>query len=170
MSGRRNLIWGSRILLRTRQRRLRAQFEGLLPVYAQQFAMILGKPVEFEIEWESVKGGMEGMGNLLNAGLTPTVGGLAILASDPKKKLQAHTMISKVILRQAATASEHGFSLKNSTLTYSAALMPGVAPMDPQLAALLLGTVLKSGGLAKRVGAKSRAKAAPKKKPPKRKK
>ena len=126
----------------------------------QQCAMILGKAVTFAIEWESLTGGVEGMGMLLNAGLTPVIGGLAILLADAKRKEQAQGAISRVVLRQASGASEHGFTLKGGTLTYAVVLSPAMPTMEPQLAATLLGRVLDSQGLARRVGAKMRKGAA----------
>ena len=143
---------------------VRKQFEQVLPVYAQQCAMILGKAVTFGIEWESLTGGVEAMGMLLNAGLTPVIGGLAILLSDAKRKQQAQEAISRVVLRQTMAGSEHGFTLKDGTLTYAVMVSPAMPTMDPQLAATLLGTVLDTQTRARRVGAKTRKAAKPAKK------
>ena len=146
---------------------VRRQLEAVLPAYAQQCTMILGKGVTFGIEWESLTGGVEAMGMLLNAGLTPMLGGLAILLNDAKRKQQAQEAISRVVLRQAAGASEHGFTLRNGILTYAVLVSPAMPTMEPQLAATLLGTVLDTQGLANRVGAKTRKAAKPAKKKPK---
>ena len=143
---------------------MRKQLEAVLPAYAQQCTMMLGTGVTFGIEWESLTGGVEVMGMLLNAGLTPVLGGLAILMSDAKRKAQAQEAISRVVLRQAAGASEHGFTLREGTLRYAVMVSPAMPTMDPQLAATLLGRVLDAQGVARRVGAKTRKGTTPAKK------
>ena len=143
---------------------VRKQLEAVLPAYAQQCTMMLGKGVTFGIEWESLTGGVEAMGMLLNAGLTPVLGGLAILMSDAKRKAQAQEAISRVVLRQAAAGGEHGFTLREGTLRYAVMVSPAMPTMDPQLAATLLGRVLDAQGVARRVGAKTRKGTTPAKK------
>ncbi len=142
---------------------MRDQMNAALPIYAAQFEQLLGKPIPFEIDWNSLDGDALAIGELLNAGLTPILGGLSILGSDAEIRRRIHTLIKKITLRRAAAAPHHGFTLEKSTLVYSAFLSKVIPATDPQLAATLLRTMLVDAPSPQSPAAK---KTPPKKSPP----
>jgi hypothetical protein len=151
---------------------MQAQINAMLPAYAQQCTMLLNKPVPFEIEWPTVDHNPEVIGLLLNASLTPLLGGIALLAQDKIRCAQLHTLLDRILIRQAHAPTEHGFAFDAGVLSFSAYLSPGMPPMDPQLAASLLGAVLNNVSAGKSAKPKKAAprskKPGPKKKPKKR--
>jgi hypothetical protein len=150
---------------------MQAQINAMLPAYAQQCTMLLNKPVPFEIEWPTVDHNPEVIGLLLNASLTPLLGGIALLAQDKIRCAQLHTLLDRILIRQAHAPTEHGFAFDAGVLSFSAYLSPGMPPMDPQLAASLLGAVLNNVSAGKSAKPKKAAprskKPGPKKKPKK---
>jgi hypothetical protein len=150
---------------------MQAQINAMLPAYAQQCTMLLNKPVPFEIEWPTVDHNPEVIGLLLNASLTPLLGGIALLAQDKIRCAQLHTLLDRILIRQAHAPTEHGFAFDAGVLSFSAYLSPGMPPMDPQLAASLLGAVLNKASAGKSAKPKKAAprskKPGPKKKPKK---
>lgn len=154
-------------------RQMQIQIDAMLPAYAQQCTLLLKKPVAFAIDWNTVDPRPEVIGMLLNASLSPVLGGIALLTQDKIRHAQLHTLLERVLIRQAHIPTDHGFAFDAGTLRFTAFLSPTMPPMDPQLAATLLGVLFNNASSGKSEKPKKSAprskKPGPKKGPKKKK-
>ena len=124
--------------------------QATLPTYAQQLQMMSGKAMPLEIAWETLEKKPEAVGELLNAALTPVLGGFAFLGQDTAMRAAIGELVNKVLVRKAGGPGEHGFALKDGVLIYSAFLASGMPMMDPQTAAGILRAILSTAKQARR--------------------
>jgi hypothetical protein len=160
--------------------RLRTEMEGVLSSYGPQLEAMLGKALRLEIDWDSLERRLESVGELLNASLGPVLGGLAFLGQDVEFREKIGRAVNMILLRKAGGPTEHGFTLRDGVLTFSAFLSPGMPVMDPQLSAGVLKGILGLKGVPNRqvqgnppveeVASPPKKKPAAKKKPPAKKK
>ena len=123
---------------------MQSQIQAMLPVYANQLQLTVGRALPLEIAWDTLGNKVEAVGQLLNAGLTPVLGGLGMLGQDPAIRDAIAKRVDKIVLRKSDTLSDHGFSLDDRILTFAAVLSPTVPTMDPQTAANLLRALFAS--------------------------
>jgi hypothetical protein len=123
---------------------MQAQIQATLPAFASQLQLMLGRAVPLEIAWETLDRKIEAGGMLLNACLTPVLGGLGMLGQDPAIRDALAARVDKIVLRQSDAPANLGFSLDDRVLTYAAVLSATVPTMDPQTAANLLRELLTS--------------------------
>ena len=121
---------------------MKVTIDGALAVYRQQMVMMVGKAVSVEIDWESVDGDQQAAGELLNAGLTPTIGGMAILGQDAAMRKAIKQKVERIVL-QRATRGTGGVLLNAGNLFFVVRAVAGMPPMEPAVAAKLMGGVLR---------------------------
>ena len=138
----------------------RAQMDATCESMGQQIAMFLGKAIPLALDWASIPKAVEAAGDLLNHGLSPVLGGLAVLSQSPPDRAAAVEKVGAIVLRAAEKPAAQGFSMEDATLVFSTCLGARTPVMDPQTAAGLLTKTLAS----KVTGTKSNA---PKKPPAK---
>jgi hypothetical protein len=124
--------------------RIQAEMQAILPTYAQQIQMMSGKALPLEIAWDSLERRADAIGELLNAALTPVLGGFAFLGQDMAMRAAIGEHVDKIIVRKAAGPAEHGFALKDRVLVYSAFMAAGMPMMDPQTASGILRAILSA--------------------------
>jgi hypothetical protein len=121
---------------------MRAQIQAVLPAYSNNLQLMVGQAIPLEIAWDTLGRQLVAPGQLLNAALTPLLGGLGMLGQDAVMREAIAKRIGKIVLQQAAAAADHGFSLKDRILTFAAVLSPTVPTMDAPTAAIVLRALL----------------------------
>ena len=112
---------------------MRTQIMQMLPNFSQQFAAMLGKPIPVTIDWESLEGDPMALSVLLNASLTPIMGGLAALSQEPGYRDDVVKFIDEIELHRAASAEDQAIRLHEGVLTMSVFTTEADAPpMSPE--------------------------------------
>ncbi len=95
----------------------KASIESSLPSISQSFAVALDRAIPLTINWESIGRDQMAAGLLLNACLSPIVGGLFALAQDGDYRDDLIRLIDRIELARAASLEEQSIRLEGGTLS-----------------------------------------------------
>lgn len=98
---------------------MRTELMHMLPTFSQQFTAFLGKPIPITIDQESLNGDALALSVLINACISPILGGVITLAQEPGYRDEIVKHIQQITLRSAASEEEQGIRLSEGTLTMS---------------------------------------------------
>jgi hypothetical protein len=116
--------------------------QSTLGSYAQTFAAIVGKPIELDIDWESLEGDPNAPWMLLNTCLGGVIGGIAQLGGDPGVAQRIRDCVDLIVLTRAASKRQARITLEGRTLLVAAVTSTGAQPLDAAATAGTIGRLL----------------------------